>query len=236
MTRTAYSRSLGLMLVSIMVAGVLLFPTGARSQAPGWEVYTTDNSGLPSKDVRALVMDDQGNTWIGTYHGGLAGGLAKFDGVNWMVYTTSNSGLPNNDVWALVMDATRENVWIGTFDGLAKFDGKNWEVYNTDNSVLPNNNIHALATDKQGNTWIGTNRGLVKFGEVDTMVYNTSNSKLPNNEIRALATDAHLDCTRSRQHRIPVRAGGRPNRWCKGHSRYASRAYRLPLSRTPDRL
>ena len=42
MNRIVYSGLLGLMLVSVVAAVVLVFPTSARSQAPEWEVYTTE--------------------------------------------------------------------------------------------------------------------------------------------------------------------------------------------------
>ena len=56
-----------------------------------WTIYNTSNSNLPFNWIFTIVIDAQGNKWIGT-----AGGLAKFDGVNWTIYNTSNSNLPFN--------------------------------------------------------------------------------------------------------------------------------------------
>ncbi len=148
--------------------------------------YNRSNSGLPDNFVLAIVIDGQGNKWIGTW----GGGLAKFDGVNWTVYNTSNSGLPDNWVNAIAIDGGG-NKWIGTDGrGLTKFDGVNWTVYNTSNSGLPSNDVRAIAIDGQGNKWIGTYYGgLAKFDGVNWTVYNTSNSGLPSNDVRAIAID-----------------------------------------------
>ena len=73
--------------------------------------YNSANSGLPDNYVHAIVIDGQGNKWIGT-----AGGLAKFDGVNWTIYNTSNSNLPVNWIFSTVIDA-QGNKWIGTWGG-----------------------------------------------------------------------------------------------------------------------
>jgi ligand-binding sensor domain-containing protein len=42
---------------------------------------------LPDKDVLTIIIDRDGNKWIGT--GG--GGLVKFDDTNWTVYNIWNS-------------------------------------------------------------------------------------------------------------------------------------------------
>jgi surface antigen len=136
----------------------------SRFDGVNWTVYNTSNSGLPDNRVTTIVIDIQGNKWIGTY----GGGLAKFDGVNWTVYNTSNSGLPDNLVARIVIDI-QGNKWIGTYGGgLAKFDGVNWTVYNTSNSGLPDDGVNAIAIYGGGNKWIGTyGGGLAKFDGVN---------------------------------------------------------------------
>jgi len=37
-----------------------------------WQVFNENNSGLPDNDVTALLSDNQGGLWIGTYYGGLS--------------------------------------------------------------------------------------------------------------------------------------------------------------------
>jgi ligand-binding sensor domain-containing protein len=161
-------------------------------------LHNRANSGLPGNVVNALVLDAQGNLWIGTgYTLGILDGLARFDGRTWTVYTRNNSGLENDIVRALVLDR-QGNLWIGTYGaGLARFDGEHWSVYRPSNSGLPDNRIGALMFDAEGILWIGTcehhtggsARGLVRFDGETWTVYNPSNSGLPHNYIHGMAID-----------------------------------------------
>ncbi len=118
-----------------------------------WTVYDTANSELPDNYVNALMIDQQGNKWIGTKQG-----MAKFDGENWTVFDTMSSDLPSNYIFCIISD-TQDNKWIGTDAGLAKFDGENWVAYTNENSNLISNWISTIAIDKYGNKWIGTQLG-----------------------------------------------------------------------------
>jgi len=71
----------------IIVYFILLFPKTLISQNPEWILYNKVIKGLPSNNINAIVIDKQGNHWIGT-HGN---GLVKFDGVNWTTYNKNNS-------------------------------------------------------------------------------------------------------------------------------------------------
>ena len=139
-----------------------------------WTEYTTDDSGLPNKNVHSLAPDAQGNLWIGTF-----GGLGKFDGE---IYTSKNSGLPHNDIGPLVVDA-QGSIWIGTYLGLAKFDGEAWTVYDSDNSGLPDNHVRSLAIDAHGNVWIGTGAregsGLAVYREGGAILPNLPTNAAP---------------------------------------------------------
>ena len=128
------------------------------NKATGEMVRYTANSGLPDNRVRPLVVDPQGNLWVGTEVG-----LARFDGENWEVFNTGNSGLPDNGVSSLVFDS-QGDLWVGTWRGrLARFDGESWEVYNEDNSGLPDAPIWSLVVDAQGDLWIGTSSSSPKL-------------------------------------------------------------------------
>ncbi|MEN3039726.1 MAG: two-component regulator propeller domain-containing protein, partial [Candidatus Kryptonium sp.] len=176
-------------------------------------VYTAENSDLPSNKVTSIVIDSQGNKWIGTLkqnEGGCdgslieiwPGGLAKFDGKSWTAYNVKNSDLPSDYVTSIVVDA-QGNKWIGTRErekdgwekgvelggGLAVFDGKNWTVYTMKNSDLPSNNVTSIVIDAQGNKWISTEGGLAKFDGRRWVVYNMKNSGLPSNVVTSIAID-----------------------------------------------
>jgi len=60
------------LVLGLAVLLVIGSAAAAYSQTPEWIVYNADNSGLPDNWVWILLIDTQGNTWIGTYLGGLA--------------------------------------------------------------------------------------------------------------------------------------------------------------------
>ena len=125
----------------IIIITLLNMPLLAYGQLlQNWQIYSTNNSGLPSNNISALSIASNGNIWIGT----AGGGLAKFDGTDWVTYTTANSGLPDNNITSLAADSDGI-IWIGTDGGgLAKFDGTQWLVYTTVNSGLSDNDNYII--------------------------------------------------------------------------------------------
>jgi ligand-binding sensor domain-containing protein len=131
-----------------------------------WTVFTTDNSKLPSNDIRTLVQDDKGGLWIGTHtisDSEQIGGLAYLSNSNeWQIFNTANSALPNNHVNALSLD-DNGGIWIGTErfqdkdGGIAYLDkNQQWTVFNEHNSGLPDNAVISLFDSHDGNLWLGT--------------------------------------------------------------------------------
>lgn len=129
-----------------------------------WTVYNTSNTPqLPSNQIRCLVIDGNGNKWIGT-----ATGLAKFNGTNWTFY-------PTPTITSLAIGINGTTIWIGTDGGgLGSFDGANWTVYDSNNSGLPSDYINSIAIDRFGNKWIGAGAGLAKFDGANWKVYTSS--------------------------------------------------------------
>lgn len=146
-------------------------------------IHNTDNSKLPSNDVRAILIDPNGNKWIGTDDG-----LVRFDGKSWVVYNMNNSKLPGDNVSALEIDLIGIK-WIGTSGGLAEFDGMNWQTYN-EKSGLPNGRVVALSTDEMGNIWVGTAAGLAKFDQTKWTTFNIENSGLAGIDINTIIIDS----------------------------------------------
>jgi ligand-binding sensor domain-containing protein len=109
---------------------ILINSCKKESDAPTYSIYT---DGLISTSVLSVVIDKDGNKWIGTQ-----GGVSKFDNVNWTTYNTT-SGLAGNNVMAIAIDIKGKK-WFGTEGGgVSKFDGTNWTTYNTSNGLAGNN-------------------------------------------------------------------------------------------------
>jgi ligand-binding sensor domain-containing protein len=136
----------------------------------GWNVLTSENSGLPLNVIRSMFIDHNGKTWIGTWGGGLA-----CMSTDWEVFTTFNSGLVSNGITALAEDKTGK-IWIGTFNrGISIYDNGQWQTLNTDNSMLPSNSIQSIYAD--GNAlWIGTSSGIAKYQDGQITKFTTANT------------------------------------------------------------
>src|SRR5258708_30576173 len=86
--------------------------------------------GLPQSQVNAMVEEQNGYLWIGTY----GGGLARFDGRYFKVYTTLD-GLLSNTILSMQIDS-RQNIRIVHPRGLTKFDGYRFKKIATPNQRI----------------------------------------------------------------------------------------------------
>ncbi|MCO6485049.1 MAG: T9SS type A sorting domain-containing protein [Saprospiraceae bacterium] len=76
-----------------------------------WNIYTTQNSGLPQIDINAIAIEENGTLWIGT-----GNGLAKLVDGQWTIYNQSNSPITDNAISDILIDSDN-NKWIGTSSG-----------------------------------------------------------------------------------------------------------------------
>jgi ligand-binding sensor domain-containing protein len=154
-----------------------------------WTHYTTQNSKIPSNNVRKVFLDNNNILWVATENG-----IAKFENTQWSVFDTQNSLLPSNSV-AYVNGDKNGNIWIGTNEvndkgGLIKIDTLNqWTVYSKSNSKLPSNTIWDIKIEDTIIWLANTDGGLVRFDGVNWEIYNHTNSIIPNNLVSSLAID-----------------------------------------------
>lgn len=150
-------------------------------------LYNKYNSGLPTNDITAILVDGNGDKWIGTYYGD----IVKFDGTVWTIYNASITGLPIiNKITTISIDEFG-NKWIGSSTGgVVKFDGTSWTKYNASNSMLPDDYVFSIANEENGNTWIGTFNGLAKLNGNNWTIYNASNSGI-GNDVRSIAIEGN---------------------------------------------
>ncbi|MFH1957785.1 MAG: two-component regulator propeller domain-containing protein [bacterium] len=145
--------------------------------------YTRLADGLSDNDVRAAVIDQNGDKWFGTW----GGGVNKFDGITWTNYTDSD-GLAGNYVSAVMVDGSG-NIWFGTSEGLSKYDRVIWKTYTTSDG-LANNEVSAIAEDANGNIWVNGG-GVNMFDGTNWTNYIISNSGLTSNLVYAIVIDTY---------------------------------------------
>ncbi|MCP4215668.1 MAG: hypothetical protein GY765_13525 [bacterium] len=133
--------------------------------------------------VTAMMRDNNGRSWIGTY----ASGLFLREGETISHYDTS-SGLPHNSILAMLRD--REgNSWFGTYQGLVLLTSPDMVSFTRDHG-LPGGAIIALLRDRDNRLWIGTGNGPARFENGKFTVYSTK-GVLPENSINHLALDGN---------------------------------------------
>ena len=109
--------------------------------------------------IVALLIDDDGSVWAGTW----GGGLANFDGKSWKNYTV-NDGLPANHIFSLHKNNGR--IWVGTSKGLARRnDDGSFKVYTTADGLY-SDVVFAMATANDGSSWIGSFGGVARISKL----------------------------------------------------------------------
>ena len=116
----------------------------------------TSADGLPGMTITAIMQDQKGYIYIGTYDG-----LVRFDGVEFVTFSRIiDSKFDFASVRSIFQD-TNGNLWVGHNDegvSCIQPDG-NIIKYNTETG-LPHNSIRAICEDFNGNIWLGTASGL----------------------------------------------------------------------------
>jgi ligand-binding sensor domain-containing protein len=123
------------------------------------EVFTTDNSVLPSDSVRALRLDGS-ILWIGTDDGLVRYNISSGS----MIVYDQNSGLIDETIRSIAVD---ENgiVWLGTDDGMSRLDPGTNAVTNftADDWGGVDSQVNSVFIDGVGDKWIGTDAGVYRY-------------------------------------------------------------------------
>jgi ligand-binding sensor domain-containing protein len=138
----------------------------------------------PLAYVRALLVDKQGELWIGHQSG-----LTSYDGNSCSTFTQAD-GLPSDRVNALLQDHSGR-LWAGTSGGAAVYDGKAWRALNTTDGLV-DDMVNVMLEDRHGGIWFGSyvapRGGISHLGNGSWQRFSTENGLLHNN-INALFED-----------------------------------------------
>lgn len=133
----------------------------------GLHEYTTANGwqqigelDLPNAEVDHLTSDPQGNVWLTG-----PGYFAKYDGTNFTIYDQNyNSHLTNNLYTRDIhYDATRNAVWLASYEGIFKLQNGVVDFYNDSTPGIQQyyDAIEAISEDDAHNIYFGTVYGAV---------------------------------------------------------------------------
>ena len=113
----------------------------------------TIEKGLPSNEIRSILVDSTKNLWLAT-----ALGLAKISPNNTLEVFNKQSGLPANFIMALVED-NNGRIWVGTADGIASYSNGSLQTYSLDDRFDAK---YAFGFHvEQNSLWMATDRGLI---------------------------------------------------------------------------
>ncbi len=130
--------------------------------------YLSTNNGLNSTNINSIVVDQNGDVWVGSNLGVniisntqsiAAGSVPQLSVTN--VFT-----LREQSVNCIAVDPINQK-WVGTDQGLLLVNSDGTELlaaYNTSNSPLLSNDITSIAINKNtGTVYVGTDQGLTSF-------------------------------------------------------------------------
>lgn len=106
--------------------------------------------------IVALMVDEAGVVWCGTW----GGGLARYDGNGWKNFTVRD-GLPANHVFMLGRELGGQ-IWVGTSNGLARFDGQTFKTFGMNDGLFAEN-IFSMAYGSDESLWLGSYGGVAKI-------------------------------------------------------------------------
>lgn len=105
---------------------------------------------------QSVLVDSQGNLWIGTYNKGLLKVDQNGSGYKQFLSDTKNANsLPGNDI-RTIYEGKDRTIWIGTSNGLAKYDLKSQSISRI--NLVNNTTIAIRSIDEaaDGILWLGT--------------------------------------------------------------------------------
>lgn len=130
---------------------------------------------LVSKDVRSVLIDNNGYHWFGTDEGmAFHRNIVANSKMGWDSLFTSTNGLPGNAVNALFQDSNGD-IWIATDDGASKYSYESGEFTNlTTVDGLADNKVFDIAEDDDGVIWFATASGVSGYDGENLTSYTTS--------------------------------------------------------------
>ena len=133
----------------------------------------TDLNRVHNNDFTSIILDINGNIWVGS----LGGGITKISPLGKQTNYSKSKGLNTFNVSCLFEDS-KHNIWIGSHgQGISKFDGKNF-IHITQENGLSNDYVRSICEDHLGNIWFGTSNGLSKY-EGDKYLLHDKTSFIP---------------------------------------------------------
>ena len=148
---------IGIFVVQLLLTISLPEQVTAQNAGIQFERYSTKD-GLSQSSVLAILQDNEGFLWLGTY-----AGLNRFDGYNFKGYRhnyINTNNISGMHIRSIVQD-TAGILLISTTTGVNRFFTSTGEFVNfshdpNDTNSLNNNMVYCTLKDRDGDIWLGT--------------------------------------------------------------------------------
>jgi diguanylate cyclase (GGDEF)-like protein len=144
-------------------------------------LMTTEN-GLPSNEIRSVLVDSSNNLWLGT-----SLGLVKVSPDKTIEKFNKQNGLPADFIMALIEDSNGK-IWVGTGDGIVSFKEGVIQNYRLNEKFDAE---YAFGFHVEENSlWMATDRGLIHINLITNEINAvTKENGLPVDKIYQIIVD-----------------------------------------------
>ncbi|MDH5599657.1 MAG: ATP-binding protein, partial [Cyclobacteriaceae bacterium] len=156
-----------------------------------------DAESIKCDHIMALMEDDEGTIWVGTWEGGLEKIVRINGNISFKHYYRNDPHI--NDKTVIDIYQTKDKaLWVGTTgNGLMRLHREmdllqTWDEMGEYSMQLSSKYVNFIQEDPGGNLWVGTRNGLNKLDPLTGKIsyYNEKNGFLNDNMI-SLAVDAN---------------------------------------------
>ena len=143
--------------------------------------YNEQNGGIRTNKTRSVIIDNNGEPWVGTRTG-----LEHFKGTRFITFSTNN-GLLNDNI-KVVYEDLEGDIWIGSDGaGIFKFSGYRF-IALTEKDGLASDLVMSFTEDSSG-VWVATYGGGISYYSGNQIVNYEANEMLSNRLIWCSAKD-----------------------------------------------
>ncbi|HAD48801.1 ligand-binding sensor domain-containing diguanylate cyclase [Idiomarina sp.] len=147
------------------------------------QVWTT-REGLPHNSVNAMVQDQSGYLWLGTWQG-----PTRFNGRDFEIFDDVRvTGLPDIGIYTVALNRCNGSLYVGgARGGISRYDEGSWRELEPAPPF-----INQLSIDDQCNLWVASSeQGLLFYENDERSVAFTTEHGLPSNAVYQSVIDAN---------------------------------------------
>ncbi|MEI7829450.1 MAG: two-component regulator propeller domain-containing protein, partial [Prolixibacteraceae bacterium] len=133
----------------------------------------SDPESLSSTNVKALLVDSNGNLWAGTMNGLNRKSKDSEKFTRYFYNQNQKNHISSNNIHSLMEDS-KKNIWIGTSGGGVNIYDPKTETFSqiSKNDGLPGNDVYGILEDDAGVIWMSTENGISAYSPVSKSFRN----------------------------------------------------------------